>query len=277
VIMRRLVVWCLGFCWIFCAALGGPVAWAALPAPPQVQVSPLQQRLAAFPHWQALPKLPPAQGDLIYPQWFAGDWQVTNTLVEQFAPLSPAITSPGFESNRRWLNQPVRFPVRFGHTSDGQVVADRVFNGLSLARAYLGEAVVRQIKLDPESVNRQVVLFRSACPESGDQAILQKNCDRQLVTLTQARQQDPATTPAEEWLTSELSQQQFRSPGAQVYFNQVENTTAYYHHPLDVATITAEQLTAIYLSPQDPDYFKAQNQPVALYRYRLEFYPRSAP
>jgi hypothetical protein len=273
--MRRLVVWCLGFCWIFCVVMGGPVAWAALPAPPQG--SPLQQRLAAFPHWQALPKLPPAQGDLIYPQWFAGDWQVTSTLTEQFAPLSPAITSPGFESNRRWLNQPVRFPVRFGRNSGGQVVADRVFNGLSLARAYLGETVVRQIKLDPASVNRQVVLFRSACPESGDQAILQKNCDRQLVTLTQARQQDPATTPAEEWLTSELSQQQFRSPGAQVYFNQVENTTAYYHHPLDVATITADQLTAIYLSPQDPDYFKAQNQPVALYRYRLEFYPRSAP
>ncbi|MGJ3251150.1 MAG: DUF6816 family protein [Elainellaceae cyanobacterium] len=34
-------------------------------------------------------------------------------------------------------------------------------------------------------------------------------------------------------------------------------------------------MTAIYLSPQDPDYFKANGHPVALYRYRyrLEFSP----
>ncbi|MEL6327067.1 MAG: DUF6816 family protein, partial [Cyanobacteria bacterium J06626_23] len=35
--------------------------------------------------------------------------------------------------------------------------------------------------------------------------------------------------------------------------------------------ITADQITAIYLSPRDPDYFKAFNKPVALYRYRLTF------
>jgi hypothetical protein len=34
--------------------------------------------------------------------------------------------------------------------------------------------------------------------------------------------------------------------------------------------IEAEQITAIYLSPQDPDYFKAAGHPVALYRYHLQ-------
>nr|WP_319592620.1 hypothetical protein [Zarconia navalis] len=34
--------------------------------------------------------------------------------------------------------------------------------------------------------------------------------------------------------------------------------------------VTADRVTAIYLSPQDPDYFKAQDRPVALYRYRLD-------
>ena len=33
--------------------------------------------------------------------------------------------------------------------------------------------------------------------------------------------------------------------------------------------IEAEQITAIYLSPQDPDYFTAAGRPVALYRYEL--------
>jgi hypothetical protein len=43
--------------------------------------------------------------------------------------------------------------------------------------------------------------------------------------------------------------------------------------------ITADQITAIYLSPQDPDYFKtlvsdnplSGPRPVALYRYSMEF------
>jgi hypothetical protein len=38
----------------------------------------------------------------------------------------------------------------------------------------------------------------------------------------------------------------------------------------DSNNISAEQITAIYLSPQDPDYFKAGDRPVALYRYHLD-------
>jgi hypothetical protein len=40
-------------------------------------------------------------------------------------------------------------------------------------------------------------------------------------------------------------------------------------------TRAANQVTAIYLSPQDPDYFAAGGRPVGLYRYRLEFFPES--
>jgi hypothetical protein len=42
-----------------------------------------------------------------------------------------------------------------------------------------------------------------------------------------------------------------------------------------VRTFTVIQLTTnrTYLSPQDPDYFTAGSVPVALYRYRLEFFP----
>ncbi|MEW5859950.1 MAG: DUF6816 family protein, partial [Cyanobacteriota bacterium] len=39
------------------------------------------------------------------------------------------------------------------------------------------------------------------------------------------------------------------------------------------SSIEADQVTAIYLSPQDPDYFKAIDRPVALYRYRLQLLP----
>ncbi|MUL37107.1 hypothetical protein BWI75_12325 [Gloeocapsopsis sp. AAB1 = 1H9] len=55
--------------------------------------------------------------------------------------------------------------------------------------------------------------------------------------------------------------------------NKVESTTAYHYLPQSHFVIEADQGTAVYLSPQDPDYFAATSRPVALYRYRLEFSP----
>ncbi|MFM7907378.1 MAG: DUF6816 family protein, partial [Microcystis sp.] len=49
---------------------------------------------------------------------------------------------------------------------------------------------------------------------------------------------------------------------------EVETTTSY--QLLSPNKILGDQVTAIYLSPQSPDYFQAPNRPVALYRYRLE-------
>ena len=57
-----------------------------------------------------------------------------------------------------------------------------------------------------------------------------------------------------------------------IYLNEVETTTDY-HHIIDEyqgEIIEANQITAIYLSPQDPNYFLVANHPVALYRYQLE-------
>jgi hypothetical protein len=66
--------------------------------------------------------------------------------------------------------------------------------------------------------------------------------------------------------TTEIDQQFFQ--GKTTYLNTVETTTGY--HLIDQHHIAAEQVTAIYLSPQDPDYFRALQRPVALYRYILE-------
>jgi hypothetical protein len=51
----------------------------------------------------------------------------------------------------------------------------------------------------------------------------------------------------------------------------VETTTDY--QQLEDGKIAATQITAVYLSPQDPDYFSANNQPIALYRYQLTLAP----
>lgn len=230
----------------------------------------LSDRIANFPQWHNKPTVQVATGDLTYPEWMAGTWTVKSTLIDLVAPLAPNFTTPGFEGNRRYLNQPVQFPVKFNKQSlpsqslklipqpvkvKSAVVADRAFNGLSLARAYLGNRAVKAVKVDPDSPNRQITLLQG---------------DRQLISIVTGR----ATEVKENrYVTTEVFGQQFRGTGARPYFNQVESTTAYHYTPDATAKICADQVTAVYLSPQDPDYFKAGDRPVALYRYRLEFFP----
>ncbi|MDF5706973.1 MAG: hypothetical protein PUP90_04635 [Nostoc sp. S4] len=230
----------------------------------------LSQRLANFPRWEKLTSVQPASGDLVYPEWMAGTWQVTSTLVDLVAPLAPDIITPGFEGNRRQLNQPVSFLVKFVKEQprltglkifpwidkkSSILVADRAFNSLNLARASLGKEVVLAVKVDPDSPNRQITFLRSS---------------HQLVSIVTARATE--TTPNGKFITTEVFQQLFKG-NSRPYLNSVESTTAYHKLSPDNSTIEADQVTAVYLSPQDPNYFTAGSRPVALYRYHLKFVP----
>lgn len=256
--------------------------------------SPLADRIASFPNWQSKPAVQVAEGDLTYPQWFAGTWEVTSTLVDLAAPLAPEVVTPGFESNRQYLNQPIQFQVRFvealpphaltpfGRLSrltlknqSPKMIADRAFNGFNIARAYLAKGndnPVLSVKLDPTSPNRQITVLRG---------------NRQLVSTITGRAIE--APESDRFITTEIFQQLFRGD-TQPYLNQVETTTDYHHgHETTAPAMVADQITAVYLSPQDPNYFRAsrsspgltgdlplealQERPVALYRYRLEFQP----
>ncbi|PMB45894.1 hypothetical protein CEN41_07245 [Fischerella thermalis CCMEE 5330] len=244
--MRK--IW--GFCLIFLFLL-----WSG-----DAKAEELAKRLDNFPVWEKITSTKPAVGDLIYPDWMAGDWQLVSTLVDMVAPLAPDIVTPGFEGNRQYLNQPLRFQVRFLRESTpvpntkSAVVADRAFNGLNLARAYLGDTAVISVKVDPDSPNRQITFLRH---------------ERQLVSIVSARATE--TTSDGRFITTEVFQQIFKG-GGRPYFNSVESTTAYRKLSTSNPAIEGDQVTAVYLSPQDPDYFKAGSHPVALYRYRLEFF-----
>nr|WP_290221576.1 hypothetical protein [Trichocoleus desertorum] len=262
----RALLW--GFCCSLLLMLWQPIA----------QAGPLSDRIAAFPQWHAQPSVQAAKGDLVYPDWLTGTWDITSTLVDLAAPLAPEVVTPGFESNRQYLQQPIGFRVKFGPAlsksanslipmpqsrSSSEVVADRAFNGLNIAKAYLGDRVVLAVKMDPNSPNRQITLLRG---------------DRQLVSVVTGRATE--TPDPDQFITTEVFQQQFRG-APQLYFNQVETTTAYRRSTsADSPAIVADQITAVYLSPQDPEYFKAgglsNTRPVALYRYQLEFFPASS-
>ncbi|MEM9163320.1 MAG: DUF6816 family protein [Cyanobacteria bacterium P01_F01_bin.4] len=245
--------------WLLCSGQ----AWAGA----------LSDRVATFPDWHSKPPVQPSEGDLIYPEWLAGSWQMTSTLLEMAAPLAPELVTPGFEGNRQFLNEPVTAPIRFmqARVAGGRflsralktkekLVSDRAFNGLSLARAYLGADGVEAVKVDPDNPNRQITFLKDS---------------QQLVSTVTGRATETPT--ATDFITTEIFQQFFRGGQSGAYLNEVENTTAYHYHPNNSLqpdsspVVTADQITAIYLSPKDPDYFKALNQPVALYRYRLDF------
>ena len=229
--------------------------------------SPLIERLEKFPQWDSKPPIQIAQGDLEYPEWMAGSWNVTSTLIEQFAPLAPDIVTPGFEDNENYLGQAIAFTVRFGKeyyapqksllsrftTAKPLVVADRAFNGKKIAQAYLGNDNVYQVKVDPDNPNRQITLLKG---------------ERRLISTITGRARE--IPEKDRFIATEVSQQLFRSP-ERIYLNEVETTSDY--HLLPSGNITADQITAIYLSPQDPDYFSASDRPVALYRYRLNLEP----
>ena len=263
--------------WTWVAVL---VLWLLGGSP--VSAGELLNRIAQFPDWQGKPPGQAAQGDLVYPDWFLGTWNVTTTLVDLVAPLAPEVTTPGFDSNRQFLQKPVPFQARFiqppvvprvGSSSPFPaferrspslpVIADRAFNGMNLARAYLDapnqKSPVLSVQIDPTNPNRQITQLRS-----GNRSSTQK---RQLVSTVINRATE--TPSDDQFMTSEVFQQEFRG-APQVFFNTVETTTAYRRSP-DPKSLTAEQITAVYLSPQDPDFFKAGDRPVALYRYRMEF------
>jgi hypothetical protein len=227
----------------------------------------LTNRLQQYPQWDRKPPVKVAQGDLDYPQWMAGTWQVKSTLIEQIAPLAPEIMTPGFADNQQYLARPIKFLVRFGseyfipekksflpkiinNERPNPIVADRVFNGEHIAAAYLGTENVFKVKIDPHNPNKQINLFRG---------------DRQLISTVTGRVTEiPAP---DRFVATEVTKQLFKSP-ERIYLNEVETTSDY--QLITPEEITAQQITAIYLSPQDPDYFQASDRPIAIYRYQLQ-------
>ncbi|WP_310489940.1 DUF6816 family protein, partial [Chamaesiphon sp. VAR_69_metabat_338] len=213
----------------------------------------LSDRIDRYPNWNSQPQLSQHEGELSYPEWFRGRWIATSTLLEQTAPLAPEIVTPGFESNRQYIDKPIEFTVQFVSTDPTKavksaplklpqlkanlpkpkLVADRAFNGLNIAKAYLGAANVKSVEIDAQ------------------------NPTKQITQLTQERQLEAFVTgfdreiPARDrFVTSELSQQVFRT-SATIYLNTVETTTSYQFSPTPIPKITATQISAIYLSPQD--------------------------
>jgi hypothetical protein len=221
----------------------------------------LRERLQQFPNWPEVSGLR-TTGELTYPQWFAGEWLVTSVLTTRVAPLAPEIVSPGFDRSQQDLDRPYRFRVRYGSSTTAKapglevrqqdsldsIKIDRAFNIEQIANAYLGANVVESVRAFRQPAVVQVTKLRNG-------TVLK-------AIVTGYRSESP--TP-QKFITSEVQQQIFQ--GQQTTANRVETLTSYQQQ--NPQNITAEQVTATYLSPQDPDFFRAAGRPITLYRYRL--------
>jgi hypothetical protein len=246
---------------------------------PSALAGKLSDRIDRFPNWAGVAQVTRHEGELTYPEWFRGRWLATSTLLEQIAPLAPDVVTPGFESNRQYIGKPIEFTVQFvpndptkitkfsplnfpklkSNLAAPEIVADRAFNGLNIATAYLGATNVTSVKIDPQNSTKQIT---------------QLTQDRELEAFVTGF--DLETAQQNQFISTELSQQIFRTSST-IYLNTVETITSYQFSPTPTPSITATQISAIYLSPKDPDYFKTisrlQSRPVALYKYRLNLVP----
>lgn len=171
----------------------------------------LPARAEHWPSWQLPAPLRPAgNGDLVYPSWFAGDWQLSSQ------------DAQGQEAELRYL---VRFITPPGSTV---VVGDRAFNAAAVGQALLGPALL-EVSNDPANPNRQLGRLAG---------------ERLLESTVVARRSEQE--PASFW-ADELSQQVVHQSGRTPRLSQVE-TLSHYSRNAD-GSISGEQWQATYPPP----------------------------
>jgi hypothetical protein len=187
--------------------LGNPGAAAAA-------ADPLEQRLLAWPAWSLPAPLPrPGRRDLVWPAWFAGDWEVTSEEAE----------GEGEEPALHWH-------ARFHANGTGGAVADRAFNARAIGQAALGDQLL-SVANDPANPNRQLTRLGG---------------DRLLETTVVGRR---SALPSDQgFLADELSLQVLHGPG-EPRIQRVEVLGRWQLRPDGV--IDGEQWQASYPSPAE--------------------------
>ena len=179
----------------------------------------LEQRIDTWPTWSLPAPLPrPGQKDLIYPGWFAGNWQATNH--------DPSGNEPD-----------LHYTVRFSTDPKGQVVGDRAYNASAIGRALLGPQLL-EVRNDPRNPNRQLAELRD---------------DQQLESTVVGRRSSQASEG--EFLADELALQVLHGPG-DPRVSRVETLSRY--RLVEPNRIEAEQWQVSYGSPAQGLAAKAQ-------------------
>ena len=100
----------------------------------------LFNREKTWPNWNLTKlKLSNINHDLIYPEWFEGNW---------------IVKSEDLNNN---LQEPIIYEVNFLKNEMGSIVGNRSKNSESIGKEIFGDQL-QKVKIDPKSFNNQVIL-----------------------------------------------------------------------------------------------------------------------
>ena len=206
------------------------------------QLGQLLKRELDWPNW-SLPgpfKNSDLTQDLIYPEFFKGDWKVLSI------DLNASDT------------QKISYLARFQYDVQGRIVGDRAYNTESIGKEVFGDKLL-YVKNDPNSLNRQIAIFKDS---------------EYLETKITGRNEE--INSDETLWTDELSLQIFHS-SATPRINQVETLSHYQYcknlgidsDNINPNAICGEQWQAIYKAPGE----SLRSQASKNNHYRLIFIP----
>lgn len=200
----------------------------------------LPARAAQWPDWSLPAPLPrPGHGDLVYPEWFEGHWQVSS------ADLGAAA-----DTDATAIEYEARFRQQPGHRSPA-VVGARAFNAEGIGRALLGDRLL-SVDDDPSNPNRQIARLAG---------------DLQLESSVVGRRSE---TSGSSFWADELALQVLHGPG-EPRVSRVETISHYRLEP--DGSISGEQWQASYPSPA----LGLAAQPTSSGHYSLRLRPLDQP
>ena len=99
----------------------------------------LAEREKEWPEWN-LPnfKSSDLKKDLIYPNWFEGNWLITSQDLNDIS------------------QEPITYKVNFLKNQFGEIIGNRKQNSEAIGREIFGSKL-KEVKLDPQSVNNQII------------------------------------------------------------------------------------------------------------------------
>ena len=234
---------------------------------------------------------PPSMGselngidNFYYPEWLAGEWEVTQTLRRAETPLglrfvggpngSEAIAAKSMEEQRRQIDVPVKLRLRFVKTKFG-VAEDRLFNTKNRLDAFAGRSVVASCEYaDVGGSNRKSVLALGGTDDDPLQTTVTRfkgPAAQKVFVVAHAEEPDPNNKNL--WSGREVLRTIFaltNTNTAPPVTTDTESIWKFERLDDESKTVKARLRIASYLNAQtDTLYFDAKNRAVSFADYDL--------
>ncbi|KAG7671449.1 hypothetical protein NADE_000913 [Nannochloris sp. 'desiccata'] len=222
---------------------------------------------------------------IYYPRWLFGQWNVTSTFTSVATPLKKYVpegflqqaNAPSEDGGvgstynyalRFYSTLPdtfsnnARFMLGLGYPEDA-IIADKAFNTKQTSDAFLGyTGAVASVEFDPRDAPlRQTVELSRLGP---DMVPLPPRRIELYVNALKSEQPGGVEGDGKIFVTSELARQVLVAVrDVQVTDYEVINE----YRLIAPGKIEGRQRSLLYLTPQDPNYFRAGNKAVTMYDY----------